>query len=432
MNCVICGCDNWENVDEFRIKPSGMSICKACGFLSYPSKWKTEEEIKAHYRKDYRQPPTAGNLFSGQRKLHFHNVFLNSVFKEWHDKQLEHPKVFEIGAAYGIALYNIKDQYPGAELFGSELTLSYRKNALEEFGLNLSEDFDFTNKYDLIISYKVAEHQLDIDQYLIKYKECLTENGYIYISVPTWFDSLINFGLGGFDLEYYYDTNHINVWTKKLFETLLKKCGLEIVKEDHIIYGSTYLCKRNDSLMKDYIKLSEENTGSLYENSDDIKEKLKKVKRAFIFLQDGKYVEAINEWKDFPIAHVNRAEIFRKEAFSKGWDFIKTEIIDFGFKCCPTSAEIYSLAADFAMRANKYPEALKYLEDGLKSKPENPPMLMQLINIFREMALKSKNKEEKNHYFIQARNIARHLNKVSLQHMKESTDLIYLFNSHID
>ena len=51
MRCIVCdSTDKWKNVDEFRLKPSGMCVCENCGFVSYPSRWKSEDEIKKHYR----------------------------------------------------------------------------------------------------------------------------------------------------------------------------------------------------------------------------------------------------------------------------------------------------------------------------------------------------------------------------------------------
>jgi len=99
MECIVCKSNDWENVDKYRIKPEGMSICKSCGFVSYPSKWKSQEEIKQHYRNDYRTHPTSNNVFTGQRKVHFHNHFLTSVFKEWAESGKKSPNVFESGAA---------------------------------------------------------------------------------------------------------------------------------------------------------------------------------------------------------------------------------------------------------------------------------------------------------------------------------------------
>ena len=85
MRCLICESNDWENVDEHRVIEKGMSICKNCGFVSYPSLWKSEEDIKKYYQEDYRKPPIAGNLFSGQRKLYYHEAFLAPLFKEWRE-----------------------------------------------------------------------------------------------------------------------------------------------------------------------------------------------------------------------------------------------------------------------------------------------------------------------------------------------------------
>lgn len=424
MRCLVCNStDKWELVDNFRIKPMGMSICTHCGMVSYPSRWKSEEEIKAHYRKDYRNPPTSSNFFTGQRKIYFHNAFLQDVFKDWAEKGKKAPQVTEIGAAYGLALQWIRSAYKGAEVTGTELTTSYRRNAFHEFGINLTEDFDATRKYDLIMSYKVAEHILDVDKHLRKYAECLTDDGLLYISVPTWFDSMCNFGLGGFDLEYYYDPNHINVWTRKLFEQVLKKCGLEIVKSDFMIYDSTYLCKRNDALMNEPLE---------FENPNSIKDKMDKIKKAYLAFTSGNHDAALALYPDYPTAHINRAEMIRKQAFANGWPWVKENIIDYAFKSCPCSADIFVMACDLSMRAEKWEDAITYAEQGLKAKPENPSSLNQLINIMREMALRAPDDKTRVHYYTQGRNIAKHLRDVSTQHFREAMDMIYLFNAQLD
>ena len=422
MRCIICDSNEWTNVDEYRFKPSGMSMCNNCSMVSYPNLWKTEEEIKAHYRKDYRNPPTSGNLYSGQRKLHFHNVFLAPLFEQWKKEGRKEPEVGEIGAAYGMVLAWVRDMYPGAKVSGTELTTSFRNNAYHEYGIRLTEDFDFSKKYDLIMSYKVAEHQLDVDKMLSKYKACLKPNGLIYISVPCWFNQMYNFGIGGFDLEYYYSTDHINVWTRKLFESLLKKVGLEIIREDHVIYDSTYLVKACDP---------KELTKEDCESVNEIKNKMKRIKEAFIAFNENRFEDAINIYPNYPQAHISRVEFTRKAAFDKGWDWIKEHIINKMFIECSESAELYVAATDLAMRAQKFDEAIRFAELGLKAKPNNPVNIGQLINIMREIAIRSETEEKKIHYFEQARQIARHLREVSLQNARESVDFIYLFNSHL-
>lgn len=422
MNCPICGNNHWENVDQYRFKPEGMSICLRCGFVSYPSRWKTEEEIKAHYRKDYRSCPSANNLYSGQRKLHFHHAMLSELFEKWKIDKRGPINVFECGAAYGMALSWVRDQYSEAQVSGSELTISYRRNAFWEYGIRLEEDFDLSKKYDLIMSYKVAEHQLDIDKRLMEYRDTLKDDGFLYISVPCWFGQMNNFGLGGFDLEYYYSPNHINVWTRKLFESLLKKVGFEIVKENHVMYDSTYICKKTTPV--DLVE-------SDYESVDEIKKKLELIKLAFIAFTENRFDDAILLYPNFPQAHISRIEMSRKEIFALPWEEIEEKIIKTLFDQCDECAELWVCAADLAMRAKRWDKAIDFAEAGLRAKPHNPVNLGQLINIMREIAISSESEEKKLHYFNQARQIASHLGKVSLQNARESIDYRYLFNSQI-
>lgn len=418
MRCSNCHSNNWENVDFARIKPSGMSVCKDCGFVSYPAKWKTPEEIKAHYRSDYRPPPTTQNIFAGERKNHFHHAFLAETFEKWRREGKESPRICEIGAAFGFALQWFRKCFPKADVTGTELTTSFRRNAFHEFGVTLTEDIDESKKYDMIMSYKVLEHQLDPDKELRRYRECLSGDGLFYISVPTWFNSMFNFGLPGFDVEYYYDPNHINVWTKEIFKGMLETNGFEIIKEDQVIYSSTYLCKKGEF-----------KTATVKHNAEEIKSHLTKIRAAYMFFTENKFDEAIAQWPDYPQAHISKLEMSRKDLKEKGWESFKKTYIMPMLDACTTSAEAMICATDFAMRAEMWNEAIHFAETALLMKPENPQSLHQLSNIMREMAMRAKDNKTKAHYFAQAREVAVHLRNVSTQHFKEATDLIYLFNS---
>lgn len=422
MTCLCCGNTHWENVDQYRLKPAGMAICTSCGFVSYPDKWASYEEIKAYYRKSYRQPPKADNFFTGQRKIYFHQTFLADLFKKWQDEGMNTPQVFEVGAAYGIVLDWLKNEYPKGSFRGTEWAESYKRNAKHEYGLNLIDDFDSSEKYDLIISYKVAEHQLDVHNELRKYALCLTDKGHLYISVPTWFDSANNFGMTGFDLDYYYDPNHVNCWTRKAFENLLARSGLKVIKQDHMIYDSTYLCVRDDSLM---------NTPLYREDVENIKDRMKRMKEAYLLFVEQKYEQAIKTYPDYPAAHISLLELKRQDLKNLGWEKFKETYIKPMFEQCPTSNEVWITATDFAMRAEQWKEAIDLAHKALEYKPQNPATYSQLVQIMREMGLRATDQETKTHYFKQARNIAQHIKAISAQHFREATDMIYTFNALI-
>lgn len=421
MRCPNCSENKWESVDQHRIKPAGMAICTECGFISYPTKWQSKESIKEHYRNSYRNPPSHQNVYSGERKNHFHLKFLNDLFKKWKAAGIESPRICEIGAAFGFTLQLIKQEFPKAEIYGTELTVSMRRNAYHEFGIKLSEDIDESLQYDLIMSYKVLEHQTDPDQELTRYAKLLKPEGLLYMSVPTWFNSLCNFGMAGFDLEYYYDPNHINVWTEEMFENIFTRAGYSIEKEDQIMYSSTYLLRYTGPADVPVLKL----------NVEEMKTKMAKIKKAYMAFTENNFLEAIMTWPDYPSAYASHAEMSRKLLAEKGWDYFHDTILRLAIDACPTSAEMVIMATDFAMRAQQWTAATKYAEQALLMKPENPVSLNQLVNIMREMALRAKTPKERTHYFLQAREVARHLRLVSTQHFKEATDLVFFFNSKL-
>lgn len=421
MRCISCGAENeWKLIDEWRIIPKGMSICQGCGFVSYPSLYKSEEEIKAHYRTDYRKIPKVNNLYTGLRKNHMHDAFLGPELLKIKERT-ETPVIGEIGAAYGVLLDHLKKNYfPKGEFLGTELTTTYRRVAFHEYGISLTEDFDFSKKYDVIISYKVAEHQLDIDQKLRQYCEALTPEGILYISVPTWFGPMVNFGLPGFDLEYYYDTNHINVWTQKLFETMLKKAGLEVIKFDNKIYNETYLCKRNDELMK----LNPE-----YENYLEIESRMQAIKKAFQAMQVGDTASAIKAYPNYPDAWAAHYERKRAELHEHKQDITLDEILAEFFepfhKACGDCYETFRFVADLAMRYDNYELALEYWQRCINIRPGAGYVLGPITHCYRRLTEMAKDPAYKEALRRKSVEITRHWISCDLENRADAISWLY-------
>jgi tetratricopeptide (TPR) repeat protein len=375
--CLICDTvGNWENVDEHIHKPQGTYVCKTCGFVTYDSVLK-KEEMKEHYRSknnEYRAAPTVTNEFQQERKLNYHSAFLTPLFKKWKEEK-RNPVVFESGAAYGRFLNWVRGVFPEGEFYGTELTLTMRRVAWHNFNLKLDEEFDDTKKYDFIASYKVAEHIPDVDKELRKYAECLKDDDSIlYIGVPQWWIQQSCFGTPNWSIQEYYHPNHINMWTRKLFETLLKKSGLEIVESNHIFYDSVYLCKRNDDLMKEKPE---------YEDYKDIIEKMKVYKKANELFEAGKFKEAIEVNPKFPNAFTNHYEMNRAEFHKEGWETLE-KYLKFAIDSCPDYAPVYIFAASICLRYKKYDLGQKLLIKALEMRPQDGVALLTLAQVFRD------------------------------------------------
>jgi len=388
FQCSVCDTvGNWKNVDEFRHKAHGMSLCMTCGFITYPEIQMATEDLTNFYRDDYREAPNVNNLFAGERKLHYHAEFLSSLFETWKEEKRTSPDVIEIGAAFGMFLKWFKQTVPGVNLYGTELTKTFRRNAWWLYGIRLDEQPDWGKKYDLIASYKVAEHIPNIDKELRKYALGLKPNGHLYISVPTWFRGMTNFGLAGFSLEYYYHKNHINVWTRKLFEEVLRKAGLKPTKYNDTFYDDTYLCIRDDSVM------------SLPAHKDDPKERLeqlRKIKEASVSFDTLDFDKAIELWPFFPDAHINRYEKVRGKLHKSGFEFIKTRYLDKAIAECPNSNLVHNFVADLYLRYEQFDPCVAVLAKALDLKPNEPQSLSMLGHCYRQMAKRAEREGDLN------------------------------------
>lgn len=421
MRCISCSAESeWKIIDEYRVVPKGMSICQGCGFVSYPSLYKSEEEIKAHYRTDYRKIPNVRNLFTGLKKIQFHDAFLGPELVKLAERN-KAPVIGEVGAAYGMLLNHIKKSYlPEADVSGTELTTTYRRVAYHEYGITLSEDFDLSKKYDVIISYKVAEHQLDADKRLREYALALKDDGFLYISVPMWFDAMTNFGVPGFDLEYYYDTNHINAWTRKLFENILGKAGLEIVKQDHLMYDSTYICRRNDALMTARYE---------YEDYLEIERRMAAIKRAFECAQQGDMAGAVKAYPNYPDAWVNLYEKRRAEMHEQKQEVALDDILKEFYQpfrqACGDRFETWRFVADVAMRYDNFELALEYWQHCINVRPGDGSVLQPITHCYRRMAELAKDKKYSEALRRKSIEITRHWASSDPQYRDEAISWLY-------
>lgn len=406
MRCSVCDANDWENVDSLRDTKKNMAMCKGCGFVSYPDRYKSEEEIKEHYRKDYRQAPTVQNLFSSERKIYYHEAFLRPLIEEWKKAGLK-PVVGEIGSAMGLFLAWIQKQID-CEVYGTELTTSFRRVAHSEFGLNLTEELDFSRKYDLIASYHVLEHQLDPDVMLKRYAEALSDSGLIYLGTPVWFREACNFGSSGFDLGYYWHPDHINCWSEEHLEHIIAKSGLKIIAKNDNIYGNTYLLqKSSDPLPEKKFDAAKH------------KEIASRIKAAWTALQVNETAQAIDAWKNTPSAWINHYELNRA-MFHKDRPALQ-EFMKQAIEACPNTSDVLILCGDIYHRYEEFEKSYDLFKKAEIQKPNNPTVLMAMANCIRQRALRCEEEPKRSELFQQAINITAHVRATSLEVLPQAT-----------
>lgn len=422
MKCAVCdSTDKWKNVSKWRMKkvdeknvPIDMCVCTGCGFVSYPNKYKSEDEIKKYYKNEYRPAPQAIGLFTGERKLQYHSAFLHPIFDEWQKIGLTKPVVGEIGSAYGMVLNWVRQCFPEADIHGTELTETYKRVAYQEYGIKLEDDFDMTKKYDLIISYHVLEHQMDPDIMLKKYAECLKDHGVFYLSAPIWFRQLANSGAPGFDLDWYWAPDHINSWSDEHLDHIIAKAGLEVIHKDTAIYGNTYVLKK--APVDKVVKMPAFDAAK-YEKM------IETIYRAWTLVNDHKAQEAIKIWPNYPYAWISTYE-FNRQNFHKKQSDLDIFLKD-AMAACPNGSEIYTFAADVLSRYERYDDSIVALEESLKKKPNNAACLLALSNCYRMKALKHTDVEKRTALLKKSIGILRFILNITSENFAQIITWIY-------
>ena len=296
--CPICDAEDWEDLDHLRShkywydvgqrykEPVGFRICKECGFATY----NYIDDIEESYDKQ-RVMVAAENIVTGNRKKRYHAQFLDEYIKP-------DMSALDIGAATGYYLKWLHDDYglKTENLHGTEFSKAFRSFAKNEYRLTVTENEIPDGTYDLISYYHVLEHIQHPDRELERIKKHMHKDSLLYISVPYWFGSLEEFsGPLAVDWEHVWHLNHIDAWSEEGFRNLLRKAGLEIIKEDKIIYGMTVLCKlgKVEPIVKED-----------YKRHIEIMELQKK---AIDCLNKKEYDKAIEHWPQFPDAWIANA-----------------------------------------------------------------------------------------------------------------------------
>jgi len=283
MNCVICGGAEFHELGEMH-RSKTLRICKTCGAVGHKPNPEGEAKVLDFYRKDYRKMPTSGNLITTGNKLNYIVKFLADFLKD--KKGLV---CCDVGAATGY-LPNWLRRI-GHKATGTEYTITFRRFSEHFYGIPLTEEIDKKRKYDLISLYHVAEHMVDPVAKLKEYRDCLTDSGVIFISVPFMVDCFDEqSGAYTSNFNDIFHENHLHALSVTACKNMFRVAGLEVIKEDLTTYGQTYLVKKAEA------------TQPAVEDWKAVLKKLESMKSASDLFQQGKFKEAANIYPNYPDA----------------------------------------------------------------------------------------------------------------------------------
>jgi tetratricopeptide (TPR) repeat protein len=293
---------------------SEIIVCKTCGNVAHRVDVSKEEELKEFYRHKYRPAPTHMNLVTTTHKRMYIARFLQDFLDEREPRKAGRPMITgDVGCATGYIPGWLRTL--GHRATGCELTVAYRRFAEAFYGIPVPEELEPKHRYDLITVYHVLEHLMEPDKKLARYRELLADDGRMLISTPEWFDVLEEAaGSPVQSFEHLFHKNHINVFSATSLKNLFARVGLEIVKEDHVQYGQTYLLKK-----------CEPQALKVLEPWEVQVDKLERIKKAIAYHTTGRHELALDAWKRFPeawiaLAHGKEAKDPEKQAdiFQRG------------------------------------------------------------------------------------------------------------------
>lgn len=343
MKCWACDDEeNWHSFDtpEKKInKKRELLCCKNCGAVTYRVDPENEEKMRDYYRHEYRPMPNHMNLVTTTHKLNYVKIFLADFLKDKKDLVIA-----DIGCATGYLVNYFRQE--GHKATGCEYTVTYRRFSEHFYGIPISEELDPQLRFDLISIYHVLEHMVEPDKKLEKYVELLKDDGHLIISTPEWYNTLEEAsGPPITSFENLWHKDHINVFSYKSITNVFKKLGLEIVKEDRLTYGMTFLLKKG---AKRPIEK---------ENPDEVIKRTWDAYHAIAAYLKNDFKEAVRLWPKFPDAWARMiTEVHGKDPERQ------SDLFDEAVKAIGDNKKMASVLAVWHYTYGRYDAAIKTLD----------------------------------------------------------------------
>lgn len=233
-------------------------ICKNCGLIR-TNPYYTEETLNEFYNEEYRKLYIWGErndetffenqINSGKRYLKNLQNILNSNF--------DNKTVYEIGCGMGGILKPFKDN--NCSIKGIDLGEEYINIGKNKYQLDL-----ITGKYnnlkeygqaDLIILSHVLEHITNPVDFLKNLRDLITDNGLLYIAVPTIETIPINYH---YNIFYYLQNAHIFDFSTETIRYIVELAGYKPIKiiedEGAIIVQKTNVYRSSTDVPKNEYK----------------------------------------------------------------------------------------------------------------------------------------------------------------------------------
>ena len=222
--------------------------CKRCGLVSMKLE-KDKDKIESFYSSEYRKTPLlpiqpAEEHYFDEVTQHDTNTRVSFISKY---VDINGKKVLEIGSASG-SLLNKLSEYCPEEIVGVELGQEYadysRENGFKIFTKSI-EDLDFSEEFDIIVSFHTLEHVFDPMSVFKAIYKALKPDGFFLGEVPNQDDWRIKIFNDEIIKKFHYDPNHYYYFSPGTLKNYLKTCDFSDIKFETVERYNSLLQLRN-------------------------------------------------------------------------------------------------------------------------------------------------------------------------------------------
>ncbi|MEW6542407.1 MAG: 6-hydroxymethylpterin diphosphokinase MptE-like protein [Nitrospirota bacterium] len=251
--CLICRFDDAEllgqfpydpyhrHLDHLKDVPATYVVCRNCSFV-YTNPMLEPEELAVLYGEKLRPSRPDEAYLKANRKVYQRRYQWIANELGLPSQERPTPSILEVGCAAGVALSVFREY--GWRTTGIEPADTFAAHARESFGLNVQTGFygpgSFEGRqFDLIMFSQVLEHVPDPDSLLTQASRNLTDDGHIFIGVPTLMRPLRP--VHPMTLQ----AVHLWIFSLPTLTALLERNGLEPVAHSYDAKGLLVLARKS-------------------------------------------------------------------------------------------------------------------------------------------------------------------------------------------
>jgi 2-polyprenyl-3-methyl-5-hydroxy-6-metoxy-1,4-benzoquinol methylase len=194
-----------------------------------PKFWEDSDFYIEEYRKEFSATLNEHTNPYEHRKIY--KKTNKRQFNQFRKKINDNTKFLEIGCSFGGVLrhvdkFNIK-KCDAIEPNKSDVEFLEKKVKRSNVINSFFENHNFEDKYNLVVSFEVLEHVIDLETFLSKLFKITEDDAFVNFEVPNHLDALLVNYKNPKYTNFYYHKSHVHYFTPKSLSKIFNKFGFD-------------------------------------------------------------------------------------------------------------------------------------------------------------------------------------------------------------